>query len=199
MDENKRTGKTLPGLDPQLVGEPLEGEDGKVYRPIQQNVGYDAEAGGGEWPDPTTPPRLPAPGAAKGSEQGAGSRRRRPLMPSGRRDQRPGQIEHLAQEAAACRNCDLWQSATQTVFGAGSPAGQVLDHALAEAGIDRHDVYATNPVKHFKWKAQGKRRPSKLNGQTVVATIHPSAVLRAGDGDARQADFQGLVADLRRA
>lgn len=32
---------------------------------------------------------------------------------------------------------------------------------------------------------------------TVVATIHPSAVLRAGDGDARATAYASLVADLR--
>jgi DNA polymerase len=89
----------------------------------------------------------------------------------------------LAADAAACRRCDLWQHATQTVFGEGpldarlmlvgeqpgdqedlagrpfvGPAGQVLDRALAEAGIDRGTVYVTNAVKHFKFEPRGKRR-----------------------------------------
>src|SRR5205823_8011622 len=38
------------------------------------------------------------------------------------------------------------------------PAGRVLDDALAAAGIPRDDAYVTNAVKHFKWKARGKRR-----------------------------------------
>jgi hypothetical protein len=50
--------------DPQVVGEPLETEDG-VRVPAQQNVGAGVEEGGGEWPDPDTPPKLPAPGAAE--------------------------------------------------------------------------------------------------------------------------------------
>ena len=50
--------------DPQVVGEPLETEDG-VRVPAQQNVGAGVEEGGGEWPDPDTPPTLPAPGAAE--------------------------------------------------------------------------------------------------------------------------------------
>jgi DNA polymerase len=92
-------------------------------------------------------------------------------------------LEELRGAAAACRNCDLWRDATQTVFGEGpakarmmlvgeqpgdqedraghpfvGPAGRLLDDALAEAGIDRDGVYVTNAVKHFKWKARGKRR-----------------------------------------
>ncbi len=38
------------------------------------------------------------------------------------------------------------------------PAGQVLDQALADAGIDRTEVYLTNAVKHFKFVQRGKRR-----------------------------------------
>ena len=43
---------------------PLEAEDGSTYVIEQQNVGPDNELGGGEWPDPNTPPRSPAPGSA---------------------------------------------------------------------------------------------------------------------------------------
>jgi uracil-DNA glycosylase family protein len=85
--------------------------------------------------------------------------------------------------AAACRGCGLYRRATQTVFGEGAddaevmvvgetpgdredvvgrpfvgPAGQLLDRALAAAGIDRGGVYLTNVVKHFKWEPRGKRR-----------------------------------------
>ena len=42
---------------------PLETEDGEPRVIQQQNVGPDNELGGGEWPDPETPPRSPAPGA----------------------------------------------------------------------------------------------------------------------------------------
>lgn len=38
------------------------------------------------------------------------------------------------------------------------PAGQVLDRALAEVGIDRARSYLTNAVKHFKFTPRGKRR-----------------------------------------
>ena len=58
-----------PDEDPQVVGEPLETDDG-VRVPAQQNVGYGVEEGGGEWPDPNTPPKLPAPGAADDPDQG---------------------------------------------------------------------------------------------------------------------------------
>jgi uracil-DNA glycosylase family protein len=38
------------------------------------------------------------------------------------------------------------------------PAGQLLNRALEEAGIDRDRVYVTNAVKHFKFEQRGKRR-----------------------------------------
>ena len=37
----------------------------------------------------------------------------------------------------------------------------MLNAALAEAGIDRSDVYVTNAVKHFKHEPRGKRRLHK--------------------------------------
>jgi DNA polymerase len=38
------------------------------------------------------------------------------------------------------------------------PAGQLLDRALAEVGIERKTVYVTNAVKHFKFEQRGKKR-----------------------------------------
>jgi len=100
--------------------------------------------------------------------------------------------------AAACRGCDLWRRATQTVFGAGpahaavvlvgeqpgdeedragtpfvGPAGRVLDRALAEAGIERSAVYVTNAVKHFSWEPRGKRRIHKKPRVSEIAACHP--------------------------
>ena len=95
-------------------------------------------------------------------------------------------IAALAEDAACCTRCHLYKYATQTVFGAGpsdarimmvgeqpgdqedlqgapfvGPAGQLLDRALVEAGIDRSTVYVTNAVKHFKFEPRGKRRIHK--------------------------------------
>src|ERR1700726_661643 len=92
-------------------------------------------------------------------------------------------LQTLREEAADCRACPLWKDATQTVFGEGpqsaqimlvgeqpgdkedlagkpfvGPAGQMLDRALEEAGIERTKVYVTNAVKHFKFLARGKFR-----------------------------------------
>ena len=92
-------------------------------------------------------------------------------------------IAALRDEAVGCRACPLWKDATQTVFGEGpqsatlmlvgeqpgdkedlaghpfvGPAGQMLDRALREAGIDRAGVYITNAVKHFKFVPRGKIR-----------------------------------------
>lgn len=54
-----------PAQDPEerlYSGEELETEDGTRV-PRQMNVGPDNMEGGGEWPDPHTPPQAPAPGA----------------------------------------------------------------------------------------------------------------------------------------
>src|SRR5262252_924029 len=115
-------------------------------------------------------------------------------------------IVALREEAAGCRNCDLWKTATQTVFGEGGPnprvmfvgeqpgdqediqghpfvgpAGKLLDRALADAGIDRADVYVTNAVKHFKFEERGKRRIHKKPSLTEVRACSPwlEAELRA--------------------
>jgi uracil-DNA glycosylase len=104
-------------------------------------------------------------------------------------------IRELRAAAATCKGCDLWKNATQTVFGDGSvhakmmligeqpgdqedltgipfsgPAGRLLDRGLADAGIDREEVYITNAVKHFKWLPRGKRRlHQKPNGREITA------------------------------
>ncbi|HTR71766.1 MAG TPA: UdgX family uracil-DNA binding protein [Mycobacteriales bacterium] len=204
-------------------------------------------------------------------------------------------IDRLRAAARACTGCPLHEDTTQTVFSKGpsnarvvfvgeqpgdiedrrgepfvGPAGQLLDRAVGEAGLDPHDIYTTNAVKHFKHRStgQGQRRihatpdaadvsacrpwllaefrllaphvvvalgstagkalfgpefrVTRSRGVLVpwpasaarpadfgpvddeaaprsvyaLATIHPSAVLRADDGDAA---FQSLVADLRLA
>lgn len=97
----------------------------------------------------------------------------------------PLSLPVLREAARTCRGCDLHECATQVVFGEGppnarivlvgeqpgdaedlqgrpfvGPAGQVLDGALREAGLDRDACYVTNAVKHFKWTPdpRGKRR-----------------------------------------
>jgi uracil-DNA glycosylase family protein len=194
-------------------------------------------------------------------------------------------LTELRAAARACKGCDLWENATQTVFSRGGsdarvvlvgeqpgdvedrrgepfvgPAGVLLRRAVGDAGLDPDDLYVTNAVKHFKNQLRGKRRihqtPDRIEitacrpwllaefaqlapkvvvvlGATaalallgpsfrvtrqrgvlmpwpesayhaedfaqpggsahVLATLHPSAVLRADDRDAA---YAGLVADL---
>ena len=183
----------------------------------------------------------------------------------------------LRAAAAGCTACPLYAHATQTVFGEGplqaivmlvgetpgdqedrqgrpfvGPAGQLLDHCLADAGIDRRRSYVSNVVKHFKWVSRGKKRlhakPGSLEihacrpwldaeialvrpqvlvclGATaaqallgagfrvtadrgrridsplapfVMATVHPSSLLRAGDASRAQ-EIQRFIADLKLA
>lgn len=102
-----------------------------------------------------------------------------------------------------CRGCELYRDATQAVMGDGpagarlmllgeqpgdredreglpfvGPAGRLLDDALAAAGL------ADVPADRF-----AVTRPP----QWLLATTHPSAVLRSRQ---RDTDFAALVADL---
>ena len=55
-----------PPTDDEVTSVPLEDEDGNEYVIAQQNTGSaETTEGGGEFPDPETPPRPPAPGAAE--------------------------------------------------------------------------------------------------------------------------------------
>jgi DNA polymerase len=56
------------------------------------------------------------------------------------------------------------------------PAGGVLNNGLERAGIPRDDVYITNVVKHFRYKARGKRRihqkPDRWQIQACLPWLH---------------------------
>ena len=187
-------------------------------------------------------------------------------------------LKSLREAAAGCRGCDLYQHATQTVFGEGrarapmmlvgeqpgdsedrlghpfvGPAGKLLHTAMERAGIEPRDVYVTNAVKHFKFVERGKRRihatPKSIEirackpwldaeirvvrpalivvlGATaarsllgasfrllanrgrvlpallaipVLATVHPSAILRAPDDATRHRELGKFVEDLQTA
>ncbi|HEV7773736.1 MAG TPA: UdgX family uracil-DNA binding protein [Conexibacter sp.] len=184
-------------------------------------------------------------------------------------------LPRLREAVQGCRACELWEGATQAVFGAGlrraelmlvgeqpgdredqegapfvGPAGHELDRALEQAGIARRDAYLTNVVKHFRYEARGKRRihqrpdaahvaacrpwldaelavvrprvlvclgavaAQALVGRAVrvtrdrgrpldsplapcvMATVHPSSILRAPDDAARRKAHAAFVADL---
>jgi DNA polymerase len=54
------------------------------------------------------------------------------------------------------------------------PAGEVLERALEEAGIERRDVYITNVVKHFKWRqGRGKRRLHQRPNAEEIEACRP--------------------------
>jgi uracil-DNA glycosylase len=192
----------------------------------------------------------------------------------------PGCTNLKALRAAAtfCEGCELFERATQTVFGRGprhadlvlvgempgdqedlqgkpfvGPAGRLLRDMLDEANIASDDVYLTNVVKHFRWEERGKRRLHKKpasrhieackpwleaelfvirpqlivclgataaqallgkefrltrehgkvfqnsHAQSIAATFHPSAILRAPDESRRHQMRETFVDDVVQA
>jgi len=115
-----------------------------------------------------------------------------PFVPAG------ASLDELRAAAARCQGCELYRHATQVVFGRGpadarivlvgeqpgdqedlkgapfvGPAGDVLDRALAEVGIDRQRVYVTNAVKHFSFVERGKRRIHQTPRAPELAACRP--------------------------
>ena len=107
-------------------------------------------------------------------------------------------LEDLRGAAESCRGCDIWQRATQVVFGEGAPgaevmlvgeqpgtredldgrpfvgpAGRLLDEALIKAGIERRGIYVTNIVKHFNSTTRGKLRIHKKPNAEEIAACRP--------------------------
>jgi DNA polymerase len=109
----------------------------------------------------------------------------------------PRSLPALREALDRCRECPIGDHATQAVPGEGlkharlmfvgeqpgdqedlqgkpfvGPAGQLLNRALVELGIERRDAYVTNAVKHFKFELRGKRRIHKSPTQREIAACH---------------------------
>ncbi|MEZ5102049.1 MAG: UdgX family uracil-DNA binding protein [Thermoleophilia bacterium] len=134
----------------------------------------------------------------------------------------PATLEELRAEAQARRACDLWRRGTRAVVGEGrpdaslvlvgeqpgdrediagrpfvGPAGRVLDEALAEAGLDRADLFLTNAVKHFTWReGKGKRR---LHDTPTAGEVQACAPWLAAEALVRPAVLVCLGATAVRA
>ena len=106
----------------------------------------------------------------------------------------------VRREAAGCQRCELWERATQTVFGEGpvparlmlvgeqpgdredvegrpfvGPAGRILAEAMEIAALERETTFVTNVVKHFRWRPSpgGKRRLHEKPTKANVTACHP--------------------------
>jgi uracil-DNA glycosylase len=107
-------------------------------------------------------------------------------------------LRQLKEAVTGCEGCELYQHATQPVFGEGpadarvvligeqpgdsedragrpfvGPAGEVLNRAFAEAGMDRLQMYLTNAVKHFAFEERGKRRIHRTPRLSEVTACKP--------------------------
>ena len=144
---------------------------------------------------PTPSPRSSRRASAKKNARGSRPETQTPTTP--RPSTRTRSIAALREEAAHCQACPLWKNATQTVFGEGrssarivfvgeqpgdredlsgkpfvGPAGQLLDRALQQAGVNRAATYVTNAVKHFKFEPRGKRRIHKKPNEQEISACH---------------------------
>jgi len=107
-------------------------------------------------------------------------------------------FRQLRNAVSHCEGCELYKHATQPVFGEGptdarvvligeqpgdsedragrpfvGPAGEVLNRALTEAGINRSEIYLTNAVKHFAFEQRGKRRIHRTPRLSEVTACKP--------------------------
>jgi DNA polymerase len=112
--------------------------------------------------------------------------------------ERAHSLDELKTAAADCQGCELYENATQTVFGRGAaharivfvgeqpgdvedqqglpfvgPAGRLLRDAVDAAGIDPAGVYITNAVKHFRFEMRGKRRIHQTPGPAHITACRP--------------------------
>ena len=93
----------------------------------------------------------------------------------------------LRTAAATCRGCDLWERSTQTVFGE-----VVGPRLLVPLGaVAAQSLLGTQ----FKVTRERGRVIEPPGLPVVVATVHPSSILRAPE-DERQAQMDAFVADL---
>ena len=154
----------------------------------------------------------------------------KPSDPEGKAAATP--MDQVRLEVSVCRRCPLYGPATQTVYGEGpidarimlvgeqpgdqedlagrpfvGPAGQLLDRALTEAGLNRANLYCTNAVKHFKYEPRGKRRIHKKpnSGEVAacrwwldreIAAVRPKLIVALG-GTAANTLAQRAVSVMR--
>ncbi len=184
----------------------------------------------GNLPEARDIPQLVAGAAAQAEAMRAasGGSTRRAAVPATMR------LDDVKTAAAGCRNCPLHERATQTVFGEGprsarlmligeqpgdvedrrgrpfvGPAGELLDRALATAGLSRQEIYLTNAVKHFGWEPRGKRRIHRTPRLSEIqacrpwlerelALVRPAVIVLLGGVAARALlGPQARVAELR--
>jgi uracil-DNA glycosylase len=107
-------------------------------------------------------------------------------------------LDALRAAATGCRGCELYEPATQTVFGRGDaharvvfvgeqpgdmedrkglpfvgPAGHLLRRAVDDAGMDPKHIYLTNAVKHFRYETRGKRRIHQTPDRVHIVACRP--------------------------
>ena len=88
---------------------------------------------------------------------------------------------------ADCKACDLWKHGTQTVFGEGSRQAEIF--FVGEQPGNEEDLSGQPFVGQFI-----ESTPAPY----IMATVHPSSILRAPDDETRHAEKRRFIDDLKK-
>lgn len=135
-------------------------------------------------------------------------------------------LSSLREAAADCRACDLWKRGTQTVFGEGRRRAKVMfigeqpihkrPNAIeisacrpwlqAEIALIKPDVIVILGATAAQSLLGPKIRVTKQRGEFLesnlapylMATLHPSSILRAPDAETRRLELRRFIDDLKK-
>lgn len=113
-------------------------------------------------------------------------------------------MDELRAQGLACTRCDLYKNGTPVVWGEGDigagvmfigqgpgeqeakggrpfigPSGELLNEALAEAGIDRAGLWITNTIKH--WATATNERGRLVNRDPKAGEVRACAIWLEGE------------------
>ena len=113
-------------------------------------------------------------------------------------------LARLRSAAAECRGCHLWERATQTVFGEGGTSSRLMlvgeqpgDHPELIVCLGATAAQSLLGPQFRLTESRGQILSSSL-GPKILATVHPSSLLRVPDEATRRRELELFTHDLRR-